>query len=263
MEQKKTITPGDSPEESNVSRRDILKGAGLVAAGGAFIAAGAVTLAGMAEAGKGAKGPVYPWPYRKINPQKAAEIAYNNWYRNFCSFAAASGIIIPERRLVGEPWTSYPLMSLKFGEGGVEGWGTLCGTLLGGSVAISLAAGHEGKPMINDLMQWYSETMQPVFEPENPRARFKSRTVSDSPLCHISVGKWMKAEGKSLGSPERRDRCARLTASVSFQIAVMLNDWHDGKYKRSYTGRQSDFGITTQNNCTDCHGSDVPTRIEG
>ena len=200
-------------------------------------------------------------PYKKIDPEKAAEIAYDNWYRNFCSYGTASGIVIPQRKLVGGPWTSYPLMSLKFGEGGVEGWGTLCGSLLGGNVAISLVAGHEGKPMINDLMQWYSETMQPVFEPKKPRANFKQKTVSDSPLCHISVGKWMKAEQKSLGSPERRDRCARLSASVSYQIATMLNAWHDGKYKPSYTGKQSASGITTQNNCMDCHGTDIPSPI--
>ena len=258
MEQK-----GITRDQGSISRRDVLRGAGAIAAGGAFIAAGGATLAGMAEAAKQAEEAIYPWKYAKINPKRAASIAYDNWYRNFCSYGTASGIIIPLRELVGGPWDSFPLMALKFGEGGVEGWGTLCGTLLGGSVAISLAAGHDGKPMINDLMQWYSETMQPVFVPKKPRARFKSKTVSDSPLCHISVGKWMKAEGKSLGSPERRDRCARLAASVSYKIATMLNAWSDGKYKASYTGKQSACGITAQNNCTDCHGSDVPPPIEG
>ncbi|MCK4910040.1 MAG: C_GCAxxG_C_C family protein [Thermodesulfovibrionales bacterium] len=256
MEQK-----GTTKDQGSISRRDLLRGAGAIAAGGAFAAAGGTTLVGMAEASKQAGGAIYPWKYAKIDPDKAAMVAYNNWYRNFCSYGAASGIIVPQRELVGGPWNSFPLMALKFGEGGVEGWGTLCGCLLGGSVAISLAAGHDGKPMINDLMQWYSETMQPVFKPKKPRARFKSKTVSGSPLCHISVGKWMKAEGKSLGSAERRDRCARLTASVSYKIATMLNDWADGKYKPSYTNKQSAVGITTQNNCTGCHGSDVPSPI--
>jgi hypothetical protein len=154
-------------------------------------------------------------------------------------------------------------MALNFGEGGVVGWGTLCGTLMGSAVAISLAAGEDGKAIINDLMQWYSTTMQPVFEPANPRASFKSKTVSDSPLCHISVGKWMSAEGKSLGSPERKDRCARLAASVAFQSVIMLNDWHDGKYTPAYKNKQSANGITSQNNCMACHDGDVPTPIKG
>ena len=94
-----------------------------------------------------------------------------------------------------------------------------------------------------------------------PRATFKQKTVSNSPLCHISVGKWMKVEGKPLGSPERKDRCARLAASVAFKVATMLNDWHDGKYKIAYDGKQSACGITSQNNCTDCHGTDIPAPI--
>jgi hypothetical protein len=254
MGKRRIITPYDG-----LSRREVLKGAGTFAAGAAFAAAGGAALTGMAEA----KGMGYPWPYKKIDPEKAAQIAYDNWYRNFCSYGAAAGIIMPLQKSVGGPWNGFPIMAVKFGEGGVEGWGTTCGTLIGGSVAISLAAGHDGKAMINDLMQWYSETQQPVFTPKKPRTRFKKKTVSNSPLCHVSVGTWMKAEGKSLKSAERKDRCARLTGSVAQQIAIMLNDWSDGKYKPAYTNKQSAIGITTQNNCTDCHGTDIPTPIKG
>ena len=44
------------------------------------------------------------------------------------------------------------------------------------------------------------------------------QTVSNSPLCHVSVGKWMKKSGYALGSPERKDRCARVTASVAYKL---------------------------------------------
>ena len=47
------------------------------------------------------------------------------------------------------------------------------------------------------------------------------------------------------------------------QMAIMLNDWVDGKYKPAYSGKQSACGITAQNNCTDCHGNDVPPPITG
>jgi len=243
-----------------ISRRDLLIKGGALAATGALVTAGGLSLTGLAEAAKKEDGG-YPYPYKKMNPQKSAEIAYNNWYKNFCAYGAASGIIIPQRNLVGGQWNSFPIMSVKFGEGGVQGWGTLCGTLLGASVAISLAAGHEGEPMINDLMDWYGSTMQPVFEPAKPRAQFKNKTMSNSPLCHISVGKWMQAENKGLKSPERKDRCARLAASVAYQSAVMLNAWADGKYKPAYSGKQSDCGITSQNNCTECHGDNIPNTI--
>jgi hypothetical protein len=129
-------------------------------------------------------------------------------------------------------------------------------------MAISLAAGGDGMAMINDLMQWYSITTMPVFEPRAPKATFKHKTVSDSPICHISVGKWMKAEGKPLSSPERRDRCARLSASVAQKSAMMLNDWAAGKYKPAYTAKQSAGGINSQNNCMECHGTDVPSPVK-
>jgi len=245
---------------NDISRREmILKGCTL-AATGAIVTSGGLGLIEEAEASK-KKGSGYPYAYKKMDPQKCAEIAYNNWYKNFCGYGAASGIIVPQRKLVGGPWNDFPIMAVKFGEGGIEGWGTTCGTLIGASVAMSLAAGHDAKPMINELMNWYGETEQPVFTPKNPRANFKMKTKSNSPLCHVSVGKWMKAENKSLGSPERRDRCARLTASVAYQSAVMLNAWADGKYKPAYTNKQSAIGITSQNNCEECHGDKIPDTI--
>lgn len=241
-----------------LTRRQIITGAGAIAAASAVGAVGgsSVVKSAMAAEEKG-----YPYGYKKMDPQKAAEIAYENWYTNFCAYGTLSGIVVPQRKLVGGGWNDFPMMSVKFGEGGIEGWGTICGTLLGANVAISLAAGHEGKPIINDMMNYYSVTEMPTFMPKQPKAQFKSKTTSDSPLCHISVGKWMAAERKGLSSPERRDRCARLAASVAFQTAVLLNAWADGTYKPSYTGKQAACGITSQNNCTDCHGNNVPTPI--
>lgn len=248
-----------------LSRREVLIKGGTLAATGALVAAGGIAGAGgltnQAEAAKQGGNQGYPYPYKKMNPQKCAEIAYSNWYKNFCAYGSASGIIVPQRKLVGGAWHSFPIMSVKFGEGGVEGWGTLCGTLLGAGVAVSLAAGHEGEPIINDLMQWYSETSQPVFKPKKPRARFRSMTTSNSPLCHISVGKWMAAEKKGLASAERKDRCARLCASVAYQAAVLLNDWADGRYKPSHNVKQAAVGITSQNNCDECHGNNIPDTI--
>jgi hypothetical protein len=76
----------------------------------------------------------------------------------------------------------------------------------------------------------------------------------------MSVGKWMKESGYALGSPERKDRCARLTASVAYHLVQDLNAWKDGTYKQKSTWKPaSHFGITGQQNCTECHGTKVPT----
>ena len=85
------------------------------------------------------------------------------------------------------------------------------------------------------------------------------KTVSESPLCHISCGRWMKAAKKPLASPERMDRCARVTASMAHQVVTLLNAWKDGKYRTRGAVPAEAYGIQAQHNCNDCHGSDVPS----
>jgi hypothetical protein len=90
------------------------------------------------------------------------------------------------------------------------------------------------------------------------------KTTSDSPLCHLSVGKWMKASGYSIGSPQRRDRCARVAASVAYKLVEDLNAWKDGKYlEEAVWGAVKNFGITAQQNCADCHGANIPAPPTG
>ena len=102
----------------------------------------------------------------------------------------------------------------------------------------------------------------PVFVPKTPKVTTELvKTTAESPLCHVSVGKWMKASGFHIGSAERKDRCARVAASVAFHLVELLNDWHDKKYQATATHKPvKEFGITAQMNCMDCHGSDVPTQ---
>ncbi len=117
------------------------------------------------------------------------------------------------------------------------------------------------KSILNDVIEYYASTDLPIFVPAKPKATFKHTNQSDSPLCHVSVGKWMKKEGVKFFSPERKDRCARLAADVAIKTVVLLNDWADGKYKKAHGSNVKDHGITTQLNCTECHGDDVPEPI--
>ena len=69
----------------------------------------------------------------------------------------------------------------------------------------------------------------------------------------------MKAADKDLRSAERKDRRAHLTADVTAQLVVHLNDSKDGKYKTKGIIPAAGYGIQTQHNCTECHGSKVPS----
>lgn len=248
-------------KKMEISRRDALVGAGKIVAGAAIVSVGASGIISKATA---ADAPALPWPYEKIDPAEAGQIAYDGWYKAFCSYGVASGILTPLQKKIGAPYTNLPVDGLRLGEGGTVGWGTLCGSLLGATVAVGFVAPYDvGKQIINELLKWYSDTELPLYAPAQPKAEVAVKTISASPLCHISVGKWMSAANKSLGSPERKDRCARITADVAMKTVMMLNDWKDGKFSSTLKHPSAIYGITSQHNCTECHGKDVPTPVKG
>lgn len=252
--------------DKGVSRRGLLKGVGIVA-GIAVTASGGLSLLTKAEA-SGGPTEKWPWPYVKLDPGKTAELAYNEWYRVFCGAAVISSVFSQLREKVGEPYTSFPVDAFVFLEGGMVGWGTICGSNAGANIVSNMIIGprisgpecENGAAIGADALQWYSETALPSYTPKEPKVKAAIiQTTSDSPLCHVSVGKWMKASGYAIGSPERRDRCARVTASVAYHLVQDLNAWKDGTFKPKATWKAvSNVGITAQQNCTECHGANVP-----
>ncbi|MCI5145154.1 MAG: chain A iron centre cytochrome C protein [Candidatus Electrothrix sp. AR3] len=251
-------------EGHTVSRRKVLLGTGALAAGVALSHLGGLVKSAAATGGKTEK---WPWPYEKLDPAKTAELAYHEWYRVFCGAAVINSIVSQLREKVGEPYISFPSDAFVFLEGGQAGWGTICGSPAGANIVANLIVGPRiagdtaGHQMATDIMQWYSETALPVYVPQKPKiAKKPPTTISNSPLCHLSVGKWMKAANKPLGSPERKDRCARVAASTAYKLVELLNAWKDDDYEA-----ETDFncgkehGITGQFNCTECHGDNVPT----
>jgi len=239
---------------------------GTLGAGAAI--AGISGMPSEAEA-KGGPTEKWPWPYVKLDPGKTAEIAYAEWYRVFCGAAVISSVFGQLREKVGEPYRSFPIDGYVFLEGGVAGWGTVCGSNAGANIVSNMIIGpriagpdcEHGAIIGSEMLEWYSETPLPVFMPGQPRqATAIIQTISRSPLCHVSVGKWMKASGYALASPERRDRCARVAASVAFKLVQDLNSWKDGTYVRKANWIPGkDVGITAQQNCTECHETKIPT----
>lgn len=253
---------------TEVSRRDILVKAGHFTIGAAAITAIASSVPGLRSDAGAAVVPTdkWPWPYVKLDPHKTADIAYDEWYRVFCGAAVINSVFSQLREKVGEPYKSFPSEAFIFLEGGISGWGTICGANAGANIVTNLIIGprtsgtEDGMLMGSELMQHYASTAMPTYLPKHPKIKADiPKTVADSPLCHVSVGKWMKAAQKKLASPEREDRCARVTASMAFQVVTLLNDWKDGKYKTRGVVPAKQYGIQSQNNCFDCHGTNVPS----
>lgn len=258
--------------EENISRRGLIKKA--IGVGGlAVMTSGGLGLLSKAEAAK-TKSQKFPWPYKKLSDEeikRVGEIAYNNWFKGFCSYAALSGIVQMLAEKVGGPYKTFPLEAVMFAHGGTAGWGGTCGTLIGAGIGASLVAGHkDAEDIINEVMYYYAETELPTFIPAHPIAYkdLKAKSVSNSTLCHISVGKWMKAEGIAEGkgpegvgflSHQQIDRCARMAANMSMKTVEFLNQWVDGKFEAKNDAPSVANHIPSQNNCTDCHHDTVPT----
>ncbi|MGB9712875.1 MAG: C-GCAxxG-C-C family protein [Dissulfurimicrobium sp.] len=254
--------------DNKLSRRGFIAGASALAVGAAY-----AQLSGLPSAeAKGQPSERWPWPYVKLDPATSAEIAYKEWYRLYCGGAVISSIFGQLREKAGGPYKAFPIDHFIYLEGGTCGWGTICGSLAGATMVINMIVGPEKlEPSVwenhtdailmgSEVMQWYSDANMPVFVPKNPKTTAGlPHTVSHSPLCHISVGKWMKAANKPLGSPERKDRCARVAASVTYRVVELLNEWKDGKYETKGLFPPEEYDITAQGNCEECHGSNVPT----
>ena len=257
--------------DAEMSRRSLLINAGKCAVGVAGITAIAAAMPGFVSKAEALGGTTekWPWPYVKLDPEKTAEIAYNEWYRVFCGAAVINSVFSQLREKVGEPYKSFPIDSFVFLEGGMAGWGTVCGSNAGANIVSNVIIGpriagpdcEQGASIGSEILQWYSETALPVFSPKTPKQPTKIvQTTSNSPLCHVSVGKWMKSSGFALASPERKDRCARVAASVAYKLVQDLNAWKDGTYvsKANWTPGKA-MGIPSQQNCTECHGTNVPS----
>ncbi|MGC2062048.1 MAG: hypothetical protein WA610_03655 [Thermodesulfovibrionales bacterium] len=247
-------------EEKKLSRRGILKGV----AGAAGIAALTMGGLGFLSQGEAAKtdSATLPYPYKKFTDaeiKQAGDIAHDNWFKGFCSFATLSGGVEILRKKVGEPYKSFPMDLTTFAHGGTSGWGGTCGTLIGAGVLATLCAGPKiGEAINNEVCNYYANTALPVFMPTHPKAQLKTQNVSNSPVCHLSVGKWMKKEGVGFLSPQQMERCARVASDMCMQTLVYLNQWADGKFEAKTKAPVFANEIPSQNNCTECHGTDIP-----
>lgn len=248
--------------EETCTRRGFIKHGGIVAATASItLAASSLTKYATSAVAK-----TYDkWAYRKLDAGEVAGIAYENYMNLFCAATVLKGIFDPLARSVGGPYQTFPVESMKWAHGGVAGWGTVCGTLIGASTAVGFITGDTDttEAMSNDLMFYYADTVLPVFKPvKGTWSEIKNTTKAATPMCHVSVGRWMQEEGVAFLSNERAERCARVAATIAGKTVEMLNAWDaaGGKYTpvNKPLANVMNNGITSQNNCTDCHGKEVP-----
>jgi len=268
-------------KDGKLLRREFFKQSGLVATG---IGVGAVGLnaALRADAHETDTAPEWPWPYATLDVELVRKRAHKDYYTAGCMYASTGGLLKTLIDEVGYPYTTIPHDMMRYGGGGIVGWGTICGSLNGACAIITLVAGKDHKKIINELFAWYASTPFPT-DISNQYAqnheflveKYKTdavlpTTVSDSVLCHVSVNTWCRETGFASGSKQRGERCARMSGDVAAKTAELLNAHALGEFAATdfekaecsgchFMGENYESGqfiIGKGTNCTDCHGEE-------
>jgi len=207
-----------------LSRRKLFSDTGKLVAGAA-LGAGIVGVGSRSVIqGRAQEVPEWPWPYVKLDPEEVRKRAYDSYYTPGagCAYGAFNGIIGALADEFGAPYTMMPTDMFRWGRGGAVGWYTQF-------------------PFPTDKLDQF--------------AKFpgQAQSVSDSPLCHVSISKWLEKESERLGrqvrdhDPERSDRCGKLTGDVAAHAVRLLNQWKDGAFTATYQASE-DFAA-----CMGCH----------
>jgi hypothetical protein len=191
-------------------------------------------LAGAENANGSGDEQAFPWTYLKLDPAACADRAYKAYYeeKRHCMYGSFKGIIAELAAQKGIPHHSFPYKMMVIGAGGGADWATLCGALNGAMLAVALLS-KTPKPIVDELFGWYQKEPLPNHRPAGVTLDVV-RSVSRSPLCHISVSRWCKAAKEKSFSNAREERCAQLTAAVVRKTVELLNAQADGTFKAAY-----------------------------
>jgi len=246
-----------------INRRQLISFVGGVAAAGA-----ASSLMAATDAKKPAM--AVPWKYQPLDAEAIGHRAFESFHKGHCMYGGFEPIVATLGDQLGSPYRDFPFDMLKYGAGGVNGWGTLCGSLNGAIAAIQLLSPDPG-PVIDTLMSWYQTEPLPNFYPKG--AKFPEvRSVASTPLCHESIAHWTEAARKKAYSPERTERCGTLTASVARKTVLLLNEQAAAMKLAGFTpSKQAQAcmschekggvveNIRTKMECSGCHSDTLGT----
>lgn len=236
-----------------LTRRDILSRAGLGLAGAVGLGAiGCATASAPAAASAPADGApvaatprVSDFPYQKhlrpayrLDAGAVKEAAYHAYYAGGCCHGTYSALLGHLAATAGAPFDQLPLDFGRFGIGGIELYGSICGAVLGGIMIVNqiVADPKARAAMMTDLMRWYERASFPSYVPAATDAAEKGLTrdfsaanvkklqvVPRSHLCHASVSGWCTANRVAANGADKKARCARLTADVAGRTVEVIN----------------------------------------
>jgi hypothetical protein len=103
--------------------------------------------------------------------------------------------------------------------------------------------------MIQELCTYYEHTELPKYKPKDDKFPNMATVKPESVLCHISSSRWRGTADIKMFTPQRSDRCRRLTADIAIKTVELLNRYHADK--------TCTFAPLLQPTatCFDCHGT--------
>jgi hypothetical protein len=178
----------------------------------------------------------------RLDPAAVREAAYQGYYEGGCCHGAYKALLGHLAATVGAPFDALPLDFGKFGGGGVAGYGSICGAVLGGVLVVNMVVKEDAtklrSALLTHLIRWYEGNPFPAYVPAAIHANELGKTTKPfatdlaslqrapgSHLCHASVSDWCAAHQVSASGPDKLARCARLTADVAGKAAEMLNEY--------------------------------------
>jgi len=252
---KKRINPMTKP----MNRRDILTGfgAGSLLSVGTLFGLGALDRETKAANDSPEENTGDCWQYAKIDPARAADVAYEIYPNGSCMYAAFRSIVATVadmRRFVAPASASmmmeFPFHMMGYGHAGIGATGSICGAINGATAVIGLFVRDAAQrdAMIQELCVYYEQTELPKYKPKDDQYPDMKTVVPESVLCHVSSTRWRKAANVPMFAPIRSDRCRRLTADIVAKTAELLNRYH--------ADNACTFAPLTQPTvtCFDCHG---------
>jgi len=195
---------------------------------------------------------VRQWSYVNLDSEAVAADAYRIYPDGGCMYAVFGSVIRALAKRVGEPFISFPFEMMRYGDGGVGGWGSLCGVVNGAAALIGLFQNEISKTrrenLAAELCFWYERTALPQFQPAKAEwADEAEPSIADSILCHVSVSRWCKATGCEASGMEKKERCRRLSADGAKKIVEILNANLSGLLPNTML-------LPEVKTCADCHG---------
>ena len=202
------------------TRREFLKTTGKFFAGVALSSAALPLLNVKAQTAPACEPAQHPFPYVKLDPQATLERGYKSFYTfGGCGMGAFDAIIGQLADMNGYPYNQVPVQMLSSTSAGF-GAGTLCGSLAGAVMAVSLLCEPaDAKKVTKDLFAWYREHPFPGYQPEikNPT------TVAESVDCLDSCSKFMAESGLTMADDGRKARCASVTGETAAKAVELIN----------------------------------------